>query len=242
MIFMQRAVLVAYAVLIAMGLLYAATEFMRARNVRIDLPPIMAATAPADIAEGARLARITGCIRCHGAQGRVLVDRIGIGRVIAPALSEVADQGSDEQLARAIRHGLSVGAQPLDVMPVAAYNRMADQDIARLVGWMRTSTIAAKDRIGGLQPGLVRRLAMLIGGFPSEVTSAGGQPRLRPVAAGPYLATIACTTCHALDHDRAAPPGDVIAPALAPAVMRYDAEAMRRLLRTGQGRGALCFP
>ena len=236
MVFMQRAVLLTYVVLIALGLLYAATELMRDRNVRIDLPAIRAATAPADFAEGARLARILGCVMCHGTQGRVLLDRVGAGRVIAPALAEVADKGSDEQLARAIRHGLSVDAQSLYVMPVGAYNQLADQDVARLVGWMRTLKIAAKDRVGGVHPGIVRRVAMLIGGFPSEVTSKLGQPKTRPAYVGSYFSAAACMGCHAIDHDRVAPPAEVIAPALRPAVMRYDAEALRTLLRTGRGR------
>lgn len=223
-------------VLLAAGAYFGGSEYLVRRTIDIDLPQVKAATAPADLAEGARLARLAGCLVCHGdkGQGRVLVDDERLGRIVAPSLARVASDATDGQIARAIRNGISIRARPLFVMPAAAYNSLSDQDLARIVGWIRSVKPSTDDIIGAKRLGPMGRLALLAGKLPDSVAAAGGQPAQRPADIGRYLVAISCLSCHALNADKQVIGDAVVAPALARASARYDPAAFATLLRTGK--------
>lgn len=225
--------------LLAAAILYAGSEMLIRRRIAADLPRIQAATSPADIAEGARLARIEGCLDCHGkdARGRVIFDQPQIARIMAPALARVAETASDEQIARAIRNGIGTDARPLFVMPTQALNRLSDQDVARLIGWMRTIPTTGFDKVDAKQVGPLGRIGLLIGQFQSSVNQAGGQPRHRPADTGRYLVETVCMECHLVDKPRIEAGTGTVAPPLAQVVAAYDPAALRTLLRTGKAAG-----
>ncbi len=230
--------------LLALAILYGGSGLLMRRDVDASLPPIKAASDPAGISEGARLAAVEGCTRCHGdrAQGQVITGLPHIGRIVAPSLPQVAAQATDGQIARAIRNGVGIDARPLFIMPSDAFNHLSNDDVARLIGWIRSMPTSAFDVVGTTAVGVRGRVAILTGSLPDSVTLAGGQPRQRPADAGRYFAQVSCGQCHALDHDRMTAAGSPAAPALARVAAAYDPVGLRTLLRTGVASGGRMAP
>lgn len=225
--------------LLGVVVVYGGSELMLRRVVPMPLPAIKAATNPADIIEGARLARFESCTDCHGkqAQGQVMFDDPLIARITAPSLARVAANATDAQLARAIRHGVGIDARPLFVMPTKGLNHLSDDDLARLIAWMRTLPMSPFDKLGALEPGPLGRLGILTGQLVSAVTPAGGQPARRPADIGRYLAHSVCMECHDLDRERKEQGTNIVAPPLVAMTASYEPAALRTLLRTGKAAG-----
>jgi len=231
---------------VAVLLVFTLSEWRVRRTVPMPLPTIEAAHDPVQIAEGARVATFEGCRACHGdrGQGRVIQNDAMIGRIVAPALARVAARATDAELARVIRHGVSVSGKPIYIMPSDVFNRLADDDVARILGWIRTLRPASGDVTASTRLGPLLRFALATGGLNSAVNPAGDQPRARPGDVGGYYVGTLCSFCHALDHDRIHQGefGPATAPALAQVAAAYDPAAFRRLLQTGEGAGGRALP
>ncbi|WP_238136714.1 c-type cytochrome [Variovorax sp. JS1663] len=59
------------------------------------------------------------------------------GPNIGPGPGNVVASYKPEDWVRAIRHGVAPGGRPLMVMPSEDYNRLTDEDLAALVGYIR---------------------------------------------------------------------------------------------------------
>jgi mono/diheme cytochrome c family protein len=121
---------------------------------RYDLPPVALAvpTDATSIAEGRRLATLHGCYSgCHGrdATGSVMFDDAVIARIVAPDLTAAVRRYSDAQLALIVRHGLRPDGRSVMVMPAEAYAAMTDEDLGRIVAFLRSLPPA-----NGLAPGV----------------------------------------------------------------------------------------
>ena len=230
-------VLLVGLVLLAAAVVFGGSEMMIRRHIPADLPRVAAATDPLEIAEGARLARYAGCIDCHGTKGQVMFDEPAIARITAPALSRVAEKATDSQLARAIRNGVGIDSRPLYVMPTQALNHLSDQDVSRLIGWIRSLPTTAFDTVEPKQVKLLGRIGVVIGQFGNSVNQAGGQPARRPANVGPYLVQTVCMECHLLNAPKTEAGTGTVAPPLAPMVASYDPVALKTLLRTGKAVG-----
>ncbi len=231
MSWVRRAITVLFGfVLVAAAILYGGSALVMRRDVNAALPRITASTDPAGIAEGARLAAVMGCTRCHGdnGQGRIMTDVPALGQIIAPSLAQVAARSTDGQLARAIRNGVGIDARPLYIMP--SYSDLSDEDVSRLMGWISILPTSAFDVVGNTPVGLRGRFAILTARLPDSVDLRTGQPARRPADVGPYLAQAACGQCHGAGDD------------LARSASTYDAAALRTLLRTGKGKGNRALP
>lgn len=231
-------------VVLALAILFGGSALLISRDVDAALPAIKATTDPIGIAEGGRLAAVTGCTRCHGSQGqgRVLAGVPFIGHVVAPSLPRVASEATDGQMARAIRNGVGIDARPLFIMPSHALNRLSSDDTARLVGWIRTLPTSAFDVIGSTAVGVQGRFAILTGQLPDSVDLSQGQSKARPADIGRYFAHLSCTQCHAVDHDEMTGAGRATAPALSRVALAYDVAGFRAMLRTGKARGGRPLP
>ena len=82
----------------------------------------------ASLARGRHLARAIGkCVDCHGPDlgGQVMIDGMPFARVVAPNLTSgrggVANNRSDDDFLRAIRHGIGPGGRALAIMPARNY-------------------------------------------------------------------------------------------------------------------------
>ena len=230
-------------IVLALAILFGGSALVMRRSVDAELPRIKALTDPANIIEGARLSGIMGCTSCHGpmVRGRLLTGVPWLGQIVAPSLPEVAAQATDEQIARAIRNGVGIDARPMFIMPSDAFNHLSDDDVARLIGWIRSLPTTAFDVVGRTPVGVRGRFAILTRQLPDSVTLVRDQSPHRPADIGRYLAQTSCGQCHALDQDRKLGVGDV-APALARAGTGYDAPALAVLLRTGKAKGNRAAP
>lgn len=226
-------------ILLAIGGLYGWSEWKLRRTNWVPDDQIAIAVSPAEVAKGARLAKLFGCATCHGADGSgstVLEDPM-IGTIVAPGLASVAARYSDGELARAIRQGVRKDGTAIHVMPSETYVRLADSDVAPMIAWMRTLP-SSQDRVGSTSLGPLGRL-MLVG----HLLRGGAQPdRLssptRPTPDGRYLVQATCMQCHRLHAPGVMPNSNEVPPPLAPVAAAYDPTAFRELIRTGQGRSS----
>jgi mono/diheme cytochrome c family protein len=173
-------------------------------------PPIPRDSA--SIERGRHLARAIGkCVDCHGADlgGQVVFDELPMARVVAPNLTTgrggIGDNRTDDDLLRAVRHGIGLGGRALVLMPARNYWHMGDTDVGALIAYLRS--LPAVDRENPTTSfGLVGRVLLLKGDLDAMFESKGMDHMARravPPAAdttadyGRYLAEIGgCTGCH----------------------------------------------
>lgn len=236
MVWFKRATLAAAAIiLLDAALLYGWSEWLLRRDQGVPLHAVTADRSAAGIAEGARLAAIEGCTICHaGGHGQVFIAAPLFATLVAPAFPALAARASDAQLARAIRQGVSVDGRQLFIMP--PHPALADEDAARIIGWMRTLRPSPADVPPRRGFGPLGRWALVTGHAPAtpHLPLTGGARR--PPDAGAYFATTTCLGCHRLYEAHAINPQET-APPLATMAAAYDDARFRRLLRTGVGPG-----
>ncbi|MES2443881.1 MAG: c-type cytochrome [Pseudomonadota bacterium] len=231
------AIVVGAIIVLALVVIYAGSEWIIRSSHAVPAPQIAAERTPAGIAEGARLASALGCRGCHGpdGQGTLIVDVPMVLHVAPPALAPIAAQYSDAELARLIRFGVKRDGTATFVMPVEGHNGVADEDLARIIGWIRTLKPGAADRKDGLSFGPMGRAAILAGAIGPEVRQASrAQPR-RSADMGAYIADTVCAGCHSLREERKAHDDGRRVPSLVEIAPAYDLPAFRKLLKTGVG-------
>ena len=116
-------ILIGAGVLAGLGFLvlagiYLGSEAKIVRRYTLPSTLVRAATTPAEIARGPRLATIFGCRDCHGGdlRGRLLYVPPGL-RIAGPNLRRFAAHATATDFVRAVRHGLAPTARALWVMP-----------------------------------------------------------------------------------------------------------------------------
>jgi cytochrome c553 len=114
------------------------------KTYKINDATVMAATSEADLAEGRRLFLSRGCADCHGESlaGETFINDGAMGRYTGANLTTgkggvLADR-TDADLERAIRHGVGKGGRALIFMPALDYAGMSDQDVGRLIAYIRS--------------------------------------------------------------------------------------------------------
>jgi mono/diheme cytochrome c family protein len=203
-------------------------------------PEILPALGASEKAEAPRLARVLGCLSCHGEglKGKLMFDAPGVARVFAPNITEVAAKSTDQQLAAGIRQGIGHDGRSLFIMPSPMYSRLTDKETAALVGWIRTLP-RAEGQTKGLRAGPIGRLGLVIGSFRPGPEGVAEYRTRMPIALGPeheparHMTATNCAECHgpALMGGSAGP--DEKAPDLSVAA-GYDAAQFRTLMKTGR--------
>jgi mono/diheme cytochrome c family protein len=203
-------------------------------------PETLPALSAAETAGAPRLARVLGCLSCHGEglKGKLMFDAPGVARVFAPNITQVAARSSDQQLAAGIRQGIGHDGRGLFIMPSPQYSRLSDRETAALVAWIRTLP-RAEGQTRGLKAGPIGRLGLVLGSFRPGPEGVAEFRTQVPVALGAgheparHLAATACAECHgpALMGGSAGP--DQKAPDLSVAA-GYDSAQFRTLMRTGR--------
>lgn len=228
----------AAVVVLAVACIYATSEWMLRRTYDAPLEPAPAAVTAADFEEGRRMAVIVGCwAGCHGVVGEGdTLEAPGIFRATAPTLSEVLPRYSDAELVRLVRYGVKRNGRTALGMPSGTFYPLSDEDLARIVAHLRrqppSPPVPPMRHVT-----LLGRIALVTGEWETSVGEVdrtrprwGALPRTTAFERGRYLASITCTECHGLDLQGETYEGS---PSLA-VVAAYDAEAFRRLLRTGE--------
>lgn len=228
------------ALLLVAALVILAWSEMILRKGYAAVPETLPAVSAAEAAEAPRLARVLGCLSCHGEglKGKLMFDAPGVARVFAPNLTEVAARASDQQLAAGIRQGIGHDGSALFVMPSPMYSRLTDRETAALVAWIRTLP-RSRAQTEGLSTGPIGRLGLVLGTFRPAPQGVAEYRTQVPIALGSeyeparHLAAISCSECHgaALMGGSAGP--DEKAPDLR-VVAGYDPAQFRALMRTGR--------
>lgn len=223
--------------LLALVVVYAGSEWVIRKGHAVPLTEMAIPRDAASIAEGARVARIASCRDCHGAngEGKVLFEDPMLGRIASPPLARAAAMMTDAELVRAIRHGVKKDGSSLFIMPTHALGHLSDQDVGRVVAWIRTLKPGAKDSQAAMSYGPVGRALILAGKLPPMANSAKLSQPARPADMGRYVTDFACLACHKLHQAGMMEDGATKVPALAPMVAAYDPAKLKKLLRTGVG-------
>jgi cytochrome c553 len=228
---------------LVVGLLFAAAVFwllsgaVLSRTYSVALRPVQRPHDAAAIAEGARLATLVGCRSCHneGHGGAWEPVDWWYGRIAPPALPAMATRYSDAELARLIQHGVRRDGTSVFFMTSWAERWLADDDVARIIAWMRSLKPQPTDSPLTSWYGPKARWDMLTGTLKPSVQVAPVAVPARPRDAGSYFVRALCSECHDLARPRAG--GEHPAPALAPIASAYEPAAFRALLKTGVGAG-----
>lgn len=224
-------------IVLALIVVYGGSQWIIGKSRAAPLPQIAADRTPEGLAEGGRLAKVLGCRSCHGpeGQGTLLVDVPGVIHVAPPALAGIVASYSDPELARLIRHGVKRDGSATFVMPIQGHAGLADEDLARLIAWLRTLKPTAADREDGLTFGPMGRFAVLTGGIQPEVIETTRAQAKRSADAGAYVADTVCAGCHSMREDRKAHDDSRRVPGLLEVGPAYDLIAFKKLLKTGVG-------
>jgi cytochrome c553 len=233
--------------LVAYAVLYVLSERVLRRDYEVPKVVISIPTDPASIVEGRRLATILGCFGgCHGrqAEGMVMFDEPMIGRVVAPNLTAAVRKYSNADLAVIIRNGVRPGGRSTIVMPSEAFAGLTDQDLGRIIAFLKSLPAAAGPgpnvsmgplgRIG-LTTGQFKLVAQLIAETVPPPEATGREP-----AFGRYLARTICAQCHGTSLRGDSTP-DFTSPSLE-IVVAYSPQSFAQLLRTGVALGGRNLP
>ena len=224
---------------------------------------------PERLKRGAYLAEhVAGCTYCHtpqeeGTNGpEVVRGKKGSGQffnipglpgtLVAPNITPDPDTGignlTDDQLARAIREGISHDGQTLfPMMPYSHYRRMSDEDLASVVVYIRA---LAPIRNPLPRTDIHFPVKYLIRGVPQPVTETVQADLSTPVSRGEYLVNMSvCSECHTPRKqgrpDAAMkfaggqvfdPSGKVVSPNITPdatGIGNYTEEMFVKVMRTG---------
>jgi mono/diheme cytochrome c family protein len=223
--------------LLVLVIVYAGSEWVIRKGHAVPMIEVAIPRDAASIAEGARMARLASCRDCHGGngEGRVLIDDPMLGRIVPPPLARVAATMTDAELVRAIRHGVRKDGSSLFVMPVRALGHLSDEDVGRIVAWIRTLKPGPQDVPATTFYGPLGRALILAGQVPAMATAARVSEAKRPADMGHYVVDFGCAACHKLHKDGTMEDGTTKVPALSPMVAAYDPAKLKKLLRTGVG-------
>jgi mono/diheme cytochrome c family protein len=234
--------------LVLVLLIYAGVYALSERELQRvydSAPIVLSVPIPTDaesIAEGKRLATIRGCANaCHGKtiEGNVMFDQPMLGKLVAPNLTRVVREYDDSQLATFIRGGLRADGRSMMVMPSMAFTHLSDEDLSRIIAWLRSVPEVAGPR-ARVELGPLGRLGVVMGKFKTMKQTMIDAPSPPPATnkdaqLGRYLAQSACAECHGTDL-RGADHGEFIATSLQIA-KAYSAEQFTALMRTGVAIG-----
>jgi mono/diheme cytochrome c family protein len=198
------------AALLAVGVVYAATEMRLRRTFEVPLAQLAVRTDSAALARGRHVAVAIGkCVDCHGDDlgGKPFIEAPPLAMLYASNLTRgkggVGAAYSDAQLLRAIRHGVSAEGRPLLFMPSNEFFFLNDEDAASLVAYVRSLPPVDRE-LPASKVGPVGRGLYLTGQLPlvpAELIDHSATRPAPPAGAtreyGAYLARVGgCQGCH----------------------------------------------
>lgn len=235
--------------LIASAVIYVRSEQLLSQRTPAK-PEQLVRPSAAGLADAPRQARLLGCLACHGdgLRGNDVFDTPSIGQMTAPNLPRLIKSRTDQQVAAAIRQGISSNGRPLLVMPSALFSRLRDDEVSALIAWMRTLP-ANGPPSGPFRLTLLGRWMLLNGDMPRQPELVPVYQRRQPPELGPqhakgrHIAATTCAECHSPDLTGGERPhadfntkfgeGTPPTPDL-DIVGAYDLAAFVKLMRTGK--------
>ena len=227
--------LVAVVAALLVGIVYGISEWKLRRHYDAPLEALQI-SAPPNLVEGERMARIVGCWDgCHGRTGQGGHNAIkGIFRNTAPTLSQVLPLYNDVELVRLVRYGLKRDGHSAVGMISYTFWSLGDQDLANIIAHLRRQpTSPPMER--KLELTWRGRFALATGEWKVSVEQVdrsrprwGDLPQTTTFERGRYIASVTCTECHGLDFD-----GNPLEHAPSLAILGiYSQEQFAHLMRT----------
>jgi cytochrome c553 len=220
--------------------LYFASERELAREYTVrEGPKLVIPTDASEVAEGKRIAQLAGCQHCHGDDltGGVVDDIPNLVRLVAPNISVMLPDYTDEQLATMLRQGVKRDGTSVLFMPSEMFRHLDDRDLARVIAWVRTVTPTAEGVNEKTELRPLARFLLVKGDFntaarviPSLPAPASDHDANDPPSHGRYLTMNLCSECHGQSLEGFPP---IAAPPLTVA-KGYSLEQFERLMREGR--------
>ncbi len=189
-------------------------------------------------AEGERLARVFGCLDCHGdrLQGGLVFEHALDGQLVAPNLTRSAARLTIPEIEAIVRQGIHTNGTSVFGMPASSFAVMTDEDLGAVLAYVRSQPQQVENW-GEQDFGLYSRYRMVRGFLPAEADITVYRPWRSFLLKderrwGEYLALTACSQCHGLDLE--GKPG--AAPSL-DRVYDYDRFEFVTLMREGLAPG-----
>lgn len=187
---------------------YAASEARLRHRYDVAVAPLAVPHDPATIARGEHVVRaVAKCTGCHADDlgGRVVTETPLIGRLSAPNLT-VANIAArtDEDLVRALTHGVAPDGRPLVLMPSHEIAELAPDDLAAVLAYLRTVPPVRRE-VPPLRVGPLLRVLLIANKVPllsaeriDHSRAPAKAPKLEANAEyGEYLAKAGgCFGCH----------------------------------------------
>src|SRR6185503_17561251 len=131
------------------------------------------AAGPETIDEGRRWAKLYGCTSCHGAdvRGHIFNKDPWLVRNLAPNLTLLSREYSDEQFAQAIKQGVGPSdGRALWGMPSQIFATLTDEELGPVLAFIRAQAPGGDASVQP-SPSLQSRLAIVVNAFePSNPT------------------------------------------------------------------------
>jgi mono/diheme cytochrome c family protein len=160
------------------------------------------------------------------------------GSALAPNLVVYAKAESAATFEAALRHGIGRDGRALYSMPSFNFTRLRDEDVAAIIGYLRSLAAVSRELPMGGLPWTIR-LDMALGRDAAIPAFLDQVPELRhddnpdsALARGEYLAMTTCNECHGFSLRADVPWDDESAPDLV-IIRAYDEENFRRLMQKG---------
>lgn len=223
------------------------------RVIRITPAPLVAGAGSNWLEQGRYLFNTRGCADCHGASGggREII-RSGAMLVVSPNITQGANSATQNYTGidwiRTLRHGVKPNGRPAMIMPSEDYNRLTDDDLAAIIGYVsqlapvdgRAATIALPVAVKVLYGfGAVRDAAEIID---HALAPQVPVPVAVSIEHGKYVAH-SCIGCHGERLSGGKIPGAPpewpapanLTPGSGSAMLRYpDAQAFMAMLKSGK--------
>lgn len=192
----------------SLAVLYAVAAVKTHKSWRVPADPIAADVARADAKRGERLTRVRmACVECHADDlgGKMYIEDPALGKLYGSNLTPAAlKDWTDDEIGRAIRHGVDRAGRPLLLMPSQDYQHLTRRDLADIVAYLRSVPAAARPtRPSSLGP--VMTVLVALGKAPTMTPAAvvdHAAPFAEPVPEtvtpefGHYIARTLCMGCH----------------------------------------------
>lgn len=227
-------------VILVLSFVYARSEWIVRRTYSEPAKNVIVPTDQIAVAEGMRLARIRGCLGCHGdnLEGQLFIDDPLIATVASPDLTRSVREYTDSELERIVRRGIRPDGRSVVVMPSGMFAPLRDEDLGKIIAYLRSVPAAGGQRRGA-RLGPLARVMFTAGKFkPAAVeareaaaASAFFPSADAPTAEGAYLARTVCTECHGMKLE-----GGQDTPDLRIAA-GYTLDQFTKLMRTGKALG-----
>lgn len=203
--------IIAGLLLLGMLGLYSASRMRLTKKYQVPAELVAIPGDAGSLIEGKRIFQYRGCEACHGEQlqGLIYLDNPALGQVITPNLTAgrggIGAQRTDEDLIRAIKHGVRPDGTPLLFMPSTEFYFLSSTDLGRILAYIRSVPPVDNEMqpsslsfTGFMAMSIIRNVTFL----PAEVIPHGVPPPPAPQPGvttqyGEYL-SMSCKVCHGL--------------------------------------------